>query len=142
MRGDYTSMERTWVETGFGPSLTVDCDIDGLPDVVLDAVGGRAGVRALHGLGGQREEQGAVRELLVHRHPGEEGVPGVGPGGRGLRLAGAGLAAPFDHGVGEPLHHARHEDVLPLDGDDVLGLLKKLGRHCKQIRVICCSSHI
>ena len=121
-------MWRTWVETGFGPSLalTVDCDIDGLPDVVLDAVGRRAGVRALHGLGGQREEQGAVGELLVDRHPGEEGVPGVGPGG-GLRLAG--LAAPFDDGVGEPLHHARHEDVLPLDGDDVLGLLKKLGRH-------------
>ena len=115
------------METGFGPSLTVDCDIDGLPDVVLDAVGRRAGVRALHGLGGQREEQGAVRELLVDRHPGEEGVTGVGPGG--LRLAW--LAAPLDHGVGEPLHHARHEDVLPLDGDDVLGLLKKLGRHCK-----------
>ena len=50
------------METGFGPSLTVDCDIDGLPDVVLDAVGRRAGVRpvirACHG----GDHQGAVTE--------------------------------------------------------------------------------
>ena len=36
--------------------LTIDGDVDRLPDVVLDAIGRRAGVRAFHGLGGQGQE--------------------------------------------------------------------------------------